>query len=327
MATPKDSIVAKFDALRPQWLADREARQFDTDGFGEFTGERYAACGMTEDGLLTRAEAEALSEAKGWPPFESYPDPASIDVLAMPDWTLPMAVTWIIHREPSAVAKVTEAYRSQSRVWRVLPKVTIVRIKEPRAIFTKGGTHLHVLDRKIPATWFGLLYEVEDRQSLGFARADLLRQFAEGGLGCSAITEQGGRVSISSASWQDFSVKTIRGVDIIETPGQSSLRAPTVRRDEVLRIWPAMPDKPAAEIEETAAPVEVDAGAKKGSEADARREWDQEMAEVRGGTMRQRSQKLIEADYPARFHVSREMVRGWIKGTRSRGRPTASGTD
>jgi hypothetical protein len=61
----------------------------------------------------------------------------------------------------------------------------------------------------------------------------------------------------------------------------------------------------------------------KGSAAEAYRAWQNERADVAVGKTKRRPQKVIEADYPKRYHVSRMEVRLWIKGANPVGRPRA----
>ncbi|WP_324132367.1 hypothetical protein [Bosea sp. (in: a-proteobacteria)] len=112
---------------------------------------------------------------------------------------------------------------------------------------------------------------------------------------------------------RDYDTAPERGDAAIQGPLDCSL-SPSLQ----------VPDGPATAGDNGTQTAEGRGGAsRKGSEAEARRAWEQELAAVRAKTRSQRSQREIERDYVARFLVSRPTVRSWIVGTRRRGRPSS----
>lgn len=166
------------------------------------------------------------------------------------------------------------------------------------------------------------------------------RIVAQGRKGNARVATSDRRERVVEAEWPGLSLINLR---LGRATGDGvQFHDVVFRRKDVLDCFPPIPD-PVATLKPEDAPTvehgmtsadplgehtgdEASTLAKqKGSEADARRAWELELSEVQAGVRRQRSQKKLEAEYPAIFHVSRQTIRSWIVGTRGLGRPPSGG--
>lgn len=68
-------------------------------------------------GEITNVEAESEAAAHGLGPFERTPDIDRFDPMKLPNWTIPMAVAWIVYRDPQAVRDAWPAYCAECWYW------------------------------------------------------------------------------------------------------------------------------------------------------------------------------------------------------------------
>jgi hypothetical protein len=88
--------------------------------------ERY------ERGEITREQADAEACRCDFASMETRPDPSKFDPLAEPNWTIPMALAWIIHGDVAPVRELMENYRLGCKLWRHIDKYSINNgVREP----------------------------------------------------------------------------------------------------------------------------------------------------------------------------------------------------
>lgn len=79
-----------------------------------FRDERAELIEAVESGQMFSRDAEAAAKELGLPELSVRPDIADFAVMDLPDWSIEMAVAWIIWRDPEAVTRFHQPYH---RLW------------------------------------------------------------------------------------------------------------------------------------------------------------------------------------------------------------------
>ena len=79
--------------------------------------ERSALLREVLHGRMSPVEAEAKAIANGLDPFEQCADLEKCDPMSTRDWSLAMAVSWIVWRDLTTVRQAWDKYRSQRVFW------------------------------------------------------------------------------------------------------------------------------------------------------------------------------------------------------------------
>jgi hypothetical protein len=204
-----------------------------------------------QSGEITREEAEAQSEKAGFGPIPWEPPPTSFNPRTWPEWTLPMALAWIIWRTPEKTREYWNAYRELC------------------------------LDRRKSASVSDVIRDFAAKNDDGSAESfflELWSALCEGRLGSSGIPIGGdARVLISSIDWFDFPrLEFPEGEDatIDSTCRYHSVR---VYKEHVVALWPPSvgtenAGPPCKQSADATPPLKVIAGVRPSSEADIRKE-------------------------------------------------------
>jgi hypothetical protein len=105
---PRDAILDRFEAGEiTKEQADAEAR----------TVRFISILDRFEAGEITREQADAEARAAGSTSMERSPDFSGVDCWALPSWTMPQLMRWVIYRSSEEVLPLVEEYRMQTRIW------------------------------------------------------------------------------------------------------------------------------------------------------------------------------------------------------------------
>jgi len=84
---------------------------------GSWVDERGSLLDSVLSGDLSPAQAEQAAESLGMTPFERVPSAVDYDPFAEREWSLVMAVAWIVWRTPDRVREFWDRYRLAVRRW------------------------------------------------------------------------------------------------------------------------------------------------------------------------------------------------------------------
>ncbi|MEX0953613.1 MAG: hypothetical protein WDZ83_00195 [Rhizobiaceae bacterium] len=200
--------------------------------------------GLAMDGLLSPSEAEAHAAAWGMKPLASEPPDSALDPMVEPFWTLPMAIAWILWRDPRRVRENWHLYTRRCHDWHT----------ERRRIPLDGGrqwyevTASEVRQRHEPTVaTIGILSCLDleggnnKRASPTLARQDLWRRLGEGDLAMTAVDHAGDVVTIDRVEWAYLGIAhKVDGADYLcrssLEPVYTDLK---LSRSDMVRLWPA----------------------------------------------------------------------------------------
>jgi hypothetical protein len=217
---------------------------------------------LAELGDITGKQAEAAAIAHGLEPFERKPELLRFDPKLKSHWSIMMVVAWIAWRDFELVRKqdpgfCAECFHWKYREWKDFPD------KKHAEALKCGG---YFLEARPPPTVRGLtLLDELLRGQVDFcsraamrvreALAALWRALSEDHLVAVGFNAQGAVVEIPSRAWVYLRLREEGGRDVLsyDAAGQPApFTEVTLRRDDVLRLWPATgktPEFPATVID------------------------------------------------------------------------------
>lgn len=194
-------------------------------------------------GRLTPDEAERAAEQFGFGPLAGCPNPKNFDPMQEAGWTLPMAVAWIMWRNPEGVLSYFDPYRTECLDW---------HFRKWRIGFDGPIFEGHFLEPRSSATLSRLSLEdhfsdAEDRDErpiLRFAKARqmLWRALQENILHATGVpNDSAQRVEIPDHEWHDLQSVEEAGRDVLRTGLLSSMGYSNIvfSRVSVVSVWPA----------------------------------------------------------------------------------------
>ena len=200
-------------------------------------------------GLIDADLAEALSKDLIGQPLANVPKDADFDARSDADWTLPMAVAWVMARDWRGVTRQKADFRREFEHWTCTPKRGLPKDGRPGGyVITSSWT---IGDLGHPSI-NGLIAEDdigedvsavgEDYIGAGVAKPLLWRALQVGALTASGRCDGASRQAIPAMLWQDLQPILERwdGPETIRAGmGDPTWLSVTVRRVDVLELWPA----------------------------------------------------------------------------------------
>ena len=208
---------------------------------------------LTRDEILSRIDRGELTpdEAEGWavnnnqPSFTARPDDLTYDPMAISEWTLAMALAWIIWRDAGRVREFSDEFRLNWPIWE---KVVGIDANNHECISCR-------LSRHQPASVGDVWVEASSATCDTKRHADeLWEKLKEGMLQASGLPyvgrrhaqplrQQPGRqrVAIPREGWIDFTYANVHlPADCIARAAADEPEYEWVRvwRDQVVEIWP-----------------------------------------------------------------------------------------
>jgi hypothetical protein len=215
--------------------------------------ERDEIIDKVQRGEMSPSEAQALVTERKLQPLKREPDLTEFDPLNEPDWTLLMAVTWIAYHSSDYVRKVWDKYREKCWNW---SPCTRWRAPSPdgRSFVDYKG---HFLKQETDASFEQLCLEeivsllgppvpddgsgVVKRHCVRPAREGLEKALREGTITATGLPlSESIRKPIAAFEWHDLTMfDSNQDQDRVCREGvQAAYAAVTLRRDDVLRLWP-----------------------------------------------------------------------------------------
>ena len=181
-------------------------------------------------GELTPREAEEQARKEGLPKLAGEADPSIFNPMSEPDWTLLMAVAWIVFRDDHQVRLCADEYRTKCTDF---------------APFEKEGKTTYYLKTRDPVSRLHLdMTDASFDQHRRHVEMDVnqaiteLRQSCGGKYNCQRKAERG-RHSIDALLWIDLKIfphNKDPGTVVSEKVRDESVLLP---REKVIKIWPA----------------------------------------------------------------------------------------
>jgi hypothetical protein len=210
-----------------------------------------------QHGLLEPEEAEQEAKLLGLEPLCPKPDPDAFDPMPIQDWTLLMALAWIMFRDADPVRQVWDEYRRKSYRWhscRLPAEGGQVR----EGFFLRAGEPAELDDLQVMETYGEM--EASLKASMEEAKADLLRQLRAGHVHVTGIPEspheKRERVQIPPYRLKDLDLYSSRGGIVlrdIHTHGvDPGFKHVLTDRADVIRHWSAAEARRAATVDKIA---------------------------------------------------------------------------
>lgn len=196
----------------------------------------------------TTEEAEAEASRLGVGPVNPQPDPAVFDPMKEVRWTFPMALAWIVWRDPDKVRQESDKWRAQARDWRVLHSLALQPDGTTRSTET---VDVGPLSRQ-HGSYLATVLDVDVRGSRGQAprvlpydaKAALWQVLQEGKLDPDRIDDASGRpIPIPAREFRVLDIcHAIDGEDYLSggLAGPNYSR-PSLSRAAVVDEWPLEP--------------------------------------------------------------------------------------
>ena len=218
-----------------------------------YPDERDEIIDKVQRGEMSPSEAEALVAGRKLQPLKGEPDPTEFDPMTEPDWTLLMAIAWIAYHSPDDVRKVWNKYRE--KCWKWSP---YLRWRAPspdgRSFVDYKG---HFLEQETNASFLSLCikdtvsllrargpdddFDVVKHRRVDSVREDLEKALREGTIAATGLPfGELIRKPIVAFEWQDLTMFDANDHQdrVCRKGTQVAYDAVTLRRDDVLRLWP-----------------------------------------------------------------------------------------
>lgn len=194
-------------------------------------------------------QVEALIDNHGVTPLRPVVDPGRYDPMKKPDWSLLMAIAWIMHRDQNEVREFWDEFRTAQWEWFPV-NVEIIRAagqNERRTGFRlqqlKPSSFIQfiagIAERGRPLEWYELRRNARD---FAYQFHLALQEGTITAIGRDARTER--IVSIPAFEWRMLEMFSLR-TDSDSLVDQVTKNVPytnvSVRRDEILAVWPITP--------------------------------------------------------------------------------------
>ena len=200
------------------------------------------------NGDLTPKEAEAQAESFGMGPLNSMPDVAGFDPMIEARWSFPMALAWIVWRDPCKVRDYWPRWRGQLQDWLEGRKTEKQQDRPTDEIHS-----FHLVPHRSPNALLetlrfdcALALDGETALKLAEAETELIAVLANGALDPDGIClASGRRVSIEKSEFRDLELLS-DGRDEYLGVGlaQRLYNNPTLKCSEVKQQWLSMHQDP-----------------------------------------------------------------------------------
>jgi hypothetical protein len=208
---------------------------------------------QTERGDITEKQAEEAAAARGLEPFARKPELPRFDPKLKSHWSIVMAVAWIAWRDSELVREQDPEFCSACFHW-IYRKWKDPSDKTAESVERAG----YFLETRPPPTVSRLaLLDVVSRvrgnvpstavMTIREAEAALWHASSEGRLIAEGINADGSVVEIPSREWAYLQWREEAGRDVLryETSRTEPFTAVTLRRSDLLRLWPVTGEFPA----------------------------------------------------------------------------------
>ena len=222
-------IAAKFlqyGELAEKWLEDRSSVCGNFDPHEKTRDDLIEAAKL---GLLTCQLAEGLATKLGCKPFAYMPDYSDFDPKFETFWTLPMALAWIESRSFHSVIEQMDTFREEWWLWESTKNRGLPKDGKLNGYIVKHSYST----RPIGPADLGIMIG----SSNGFFRKDLWRKLSEGEATATGKRNGNLRQTILPEFWQDLEPDNRENASLRGAGGEE-WHDVTLRRDDVLRLWP-----------------------------------------------------------------------------------------
>jgi hypothetical protein len=256
--TAIEGAISERGELLEKWRDDIASRPSDANGARAARDMLLHAALL---GLIDGDAAERLALELCGAPLRNIPSLDAFDARLDADWSLSMAIAWIASKDWQEVTRQKADFRKDAEYWSCVAR-GLPKDGNPNGIFIPESWTIETLDAPSIS---GLIIEDgwpdddDGRMTAAHAKPNLWRALQDGALAATGRRDGGSRETIPATLWQDL--ETIQ--DRLDGPEhlRESMHGPrwvgvTVRRDDVLRIWPAELFSPqASDIVRPAEPV------------------------------------------------------------------------